>query len=67
VIRARDAPCTACDQLSNAGDARLYYQPGADFMGADNEGTVDGSHPTDVGFLRQARCMQPLLRHVLGA
>jgi hypothetical protein len=62
----RAALRAAFDQLSSADDS-LHYQPGADFMGDDAEATVDGSHPTDVGFMRQARCMLPLLRRVLGA
>jgi hypothetical protein len=31
-------------------------------MGDDGEATVDGIHPTDVGFLRIARAMEPILR-----
>ena len=63
----RAALRAAYEQLKTAGDPHLHYQSGEDFMGEDGEGTVDGSHPTDVGFLRTARCMLPLLREVLGA
>jgi hypothetical protein len=35
-------------------------------LGDDNEGTVDSSHPTDLGFLRQAdafiQVLMPTLR-----
>ena len=47
------------------GDPHLHYMRGDDFMGDDGEATVDGSHPTDLGFLRQARCMLPLLEQIL--
>lgn len=32
----------------------LHYLRGDRLIGDDGEGTVDGSHPTDLGFLRQA-------------
>ena len=43
-----------------------HYLEGANLLGADDEGTVDGSHPTDLGFVRQAaefeRVLRPLLK-----
>jgi len=30
------------------------------------EGTVDSSHPTDLGFMRQAQAFLPLLQELLG-
>jgi len=42
------------------------YLKGADLLGDDGEGTVDSSHPTDLGFMRQAdalaRVLGPLLK-----
>jgi len=35
-------------------------------LGTDNEGTVDSSHPTDLGFWRQADAMEPVLRGIVG-
>lgn len=35
-------------------------------LGDDNEGTVDSSHPTDLGILRQADAFEPILRAALG-
>ena len=32
----------------------VYYLEGANLLGDDGEGTVDGSHPTDLGFTRKA-------------
>ena len=34
-------------------------------LGADNEGTVDSSHPTDLGFFRQADAFEQVLRPIL--
>lgn len=55
----------ACDRLKKAGVQRLYYLPGGHLFGDDGEGSVDGSHPGDLGFLRQAdifgKVLQPLL------
>ena len=45
--------------------ARLYYLEGANLLGDDGEGTVDGSHPTDLGFARQAGEFERVLRPVL--
>jgi len=53
------------DRLTSEGVVSLHYQPGADLLGEDGEGTVDSSHPTDLGFMRQAEVQLPLLRYVL--
>ena len=47
------------------GDRRLYYLPGHALLGVDGEGTVDGIHPTDLGFLRMADVMEGPLRRIL--
>lgn len=44
----------AYDKLTAAGEKQLYYIPGDDLLGNDNEGAVDSSHPNDLGFMRQA-------------
>jgi GDSL-like Lipase/Acylhydrolase family/N-terminus of Esterase_SGNH_hydro-type len=44
---------------------RIYYLEGANLLGDDGEGTVDGSHPTDLGFTRQAAEFERVLRPVL--
>jgi hypothetical protein len=49
------------------GVASVHYQPGEDLLGDDGEAAVDGSHPTDLGFLRQADAMLGLLRYTLPA
>jgi hypothetical protein len=60
-------PSFAYQRLTKTGVNGVYYLRGADLLGDDNEGTVDSSHPTDLGFLRQADAFEkelpPLLRH----
>ena len=43
----------------------LHYVEGASLLGADGEDTVDGSHPTDLGFKRQADALYPVLKALL--
>jgi lysophospholipase L1-like esterase len=49
------------DKLVKAGDKNLYYLEGETLLGDDSEDTVDGAHPTDLGFLRQAEAMERVL------
>ena len=54
----------AFDRLQQEGFKDLYYILGEHLFGDDGEGSVDGSHPTDLGFTRQAeifaRVLEPL-------
>jgi hypothetical protein len=43
----------------------LLYLKGEELLSADGEDTIDGSHPTDLGFLHQARAFERVLRPVL--
>ncbi len=43
----------------------LYYLPADDLMGHDNEANVDAIHYTDLGFMRVADCMEPVIRKIL--
>ena len=54
-------------RLKQSGMKNLYYLPGNKLLDddADNYGTVDGSHPTDLGFLRQAKAFKPMLESIL--
>jgi lysophospholipase L1-like esterase len=49
------------EKLLKAGDRNLHYIAGETLLGSDSEDTVDGSHPTDLGFLRQAEAMEKVL------
>ena len=40
----------------------LHYMEGEQLLGADGDDTVDGSHPTDLGFRRQAEAFFPVLK-----
>ena len=52
-------------QLKAGGMTSLYYIPGDDLLGDDAEAAADGSHPTDLGFVRQADIFEPVLRKAL--
>jgi hypothetical protein len=56
----------AYERLKKSGDKNLYYIPGEHLFGDDGEGSVDGSHPSDLGFMRQAeifgKVLGPLLK-----
>jgi hypothetical protein len=53
-------------RMQQAGVPGLHYLEGEHLLGADNEGTVDSSHPTDLGFVRQADAFEAALRPILG-
>lgn len=53
------------DKLVAEGVKGLSYLPGDALIGDDGEGTVDGSHPTDLGFLRQAEVFLQAMRPIL--
>ena len=52
--------------LRQAGFRQLHLLEGSKLLGDDGEATVDSSHPTDLGFVRQAaafrEALAPLLR-----
>jgi len=52
-------------KLIATGVKGLYYVEGEQLLGDDGEATVDGTHPTDVGFLRIAAALEPVLRRAL--
>jgi len=45
----------------------LFSFAGERLLGDDNEGTVDTSHPTDLGFMRQADAFAEVLGPILPA
>ena len=49
------------DELIAAGTKQLFYIPGNDLLGDDDEGAVDSSHPNDLGFMRQAEAFDKVL------
>jgi hypothetical protein len=55
----------AFDRLQKAGVKNLHYIPGEHLFGDDGEATADGSHPSDLGFMRQAEIFAPVLAPLL--
>ena len=55
----------AYEQLKAAGVKHLHYLGGDALLGEDGEGPTDGSHPNDLGFIRQANAFEPVLRNAL--
>jgi hypothetical protein len=53
------------EELKAAGDDQLFYLEGEQLLGDDNEGTVDGSHPTDLGFMRQASAFADVMEPIV--
>lgn len=51
--------------LKKEGVGGLYYIAGDNLLGDDTEGATDGSHPNDLGFMRQADAFAPVLEAVL--
>jgi hypothetical protein len=43
-------------RLAKAGEKKLFYVSASNLLGADGEATVDGTHPTDLGFYENGRC-----------
>lgn len=43
----------------------LHYLKADNLLGSDGDATIDGSHPTDLGFMRQAEEFQKALRKIL--
>lgn len=64
-LTSRKALKAAYDRLVAAGVKGLVYVKGDGLLGDDSEGTVDSSHPTDLGMMRMADSMEPVLRPLL--
>jgi len=46
---------------------KLYYVKNDKLLGTDGEATVDGVHPTDLGFLRMAEVIGPVVKKAMGS
>jgi len=55
----------AYDKLIKEGMTGLSYVEGENLLGDDFEATADGSHPSDLGFWRQAAVLEPVIRKAL--
>ncbi|MFP6621141.1 MAG: SGNH/GDSL hydrolase family protein [Pirellulaceae bacterium] len=56
----------AYQRLTTKGTKHLHYLEGDRLLGRDGEDTVDGSHPTDLGFVRHADTFEAALLPILG-
>lgn len=65
-LESRAALIRAFDRLVSSGVKGLHYLEGEPLLGNDTEGATDGSHPNDLGFMRQADAIEPVLRKALG-
>jgi hypothetical protein len=52
-------------QMVESGLKNIFYLPCTELLGHDEEATVDGTHPNDLGFMRMANVMEPILRQAL--
>jgi len=66
--KSRDFQRDTVARLQSAGDPHIFFHDGADLFGGKDweECTVDGVHATDLGFLRMAEGLWPVLNTILG-
>ncbi|MFG0266856.1 MAG: SGNH/GDSL hydrolase family protein [Rhodopirellula sp. JB055] len=73
ILPARDAHHTANHEALQAaykslladGVTGLHYIAGDELYGTDGDGATDGSHASDLGFMRQADVFEPVLRKAM--
>jgi hypothetical protein len=53
------------DKLMGEGMKNLFYMPSGGLFEGEENGTVDGVHPTDLGFFRMAVYYKPFLKKIL--
>jgi hypothetical protein len=61
---ANKAQEAVCERLVRAGVRNLHCLRGEGLLGTDGEATIDGTHYTDLGFLRYAAKLRPLLERL---
>ena len=66
-IKAKnDAQRALYESLRKAGEKKLYYVKGKGMTGDDGEAAVDGVHFTDLGMMRYACHLYPVLKKLIG-
>jgi lysophospholipase L1-like esterase len=63
---SRTALKAAYEQLVSEGVKHLHYVEGEHLLGDDGEAATDGSHPSDLGMMRMADALEPVLRPLVG-
>jgi hypothetical protein len=64
-VTSRNAYRAAYERLVASGVTGLTYVEGGQLLRDDGEDTVDGSHPTDLGFMRYADILTPIIEKAL--
>lgn len=65
-VQRREIVRTTYQNAKDRGDENVYFISGAELMAyAGNEGTVDGVHPTDLGFASMAQVLGDLLETLI--
>ena len=55
------------DEVKQDWNGKLFYVKKDDLYGSDGEATTDGTHPSDLGFMRMADVIEPELAKALKA
>ena len=64
-LTSRAALRAGYERLLADGVGELYYLPGEGLLGDDDDGTVDNSHPNDLGYYRMVEALAPVLMPLL--
>ncbi len=62
---SRAALRKAHERLTAGGVKNLHYVEGEGLLGHDGEATTDSSHPSDLGMMRMAEALSPVLKPLL--
>lgn len=52
-------------KLKKDGVSNIYYVKADNLLSGEGNSTVDGVHPTDLGFLQMTNALEPILRQIL--
>ena len=64
-VRQSNQALRAIHERRRQDDPNLWLVSGEQLLDADGEDTVDGTHPSDLGFAKMARTIEPILRQAL--
>jgi hypothetical protein len=66
MVREQNAAIRATyERLRKEGYKNIYYVESSKLIGDDHEATIDGIHLTDLGFMRMADALVPLIQKVM--
>ena len=65
VKRQNEAIAEQVEVLRKKNVKNLYFIKEDQFLGTDHEGTVDGTHPNDLGFDRMLKKYKPAISKIL--